>query len=175
MDEIGKNLKRIRLLKNLSLEKAGQLMNMSAPAVAKYEKGQIIPDSKKLIEFANAYSVKVLDLLKTYDAPKMNFNTFRKKQRLKGQNLELLKKMIEYIKENYHDEISLNDISDYVGISAATCNRLFKEYANKTPIVFLNNYRLEKAAEKIRNSDDSISNIFPSLILVRISFMSLYS
>lgn len=74
-------------------------------------------------------------------------------------NLELLKKMIEYIKENYHDEISLNDISDYVGISAATCNRLFKEYANKTPIVFLNNYRLEKAAEKIRNSDDSISNI----------------
>ena len=74
-------------------------------------------------------------------------------------NLELLKKMIEFIKDNYHDEISLNNISDNAGISPATCNRLFKEYTGKTPIVFLNNYRLEKAAEKIRNSYDSISNI----------------
>ena len=68
MNEIGRNLKRIRLLKNLSLEKAGNLLNMSAPAIAKYEKGKIVPNSEKLIEFANAYSVKVLDLLKTHSA-----------------------------------------------------------------------------------------------------------
>ena len=64
MEAVGKNLKRIRLLKNLSLKEAGLLLNMSAPAISKYEKGLIIPDSKKLIEFANAYDVKVLDLLK---------------------------------------------------------------------------------------------------------------
>lgn len=78
MNDIGKNLKRIRLLKNLSLEKAGNLLNMSATAVAKYEKGQIIPNSEKLIEFANAYSVKVLDLLKSHNVPEMKFNAFRK-------------------------------------------------------------------------------------------------
>ena len=87
MNEIGKNLKRIRLLKNLSLEKAGNMLNMSAPAIAKYEKGLIIPNSEKLIEFANAYSIKVVDLLKAHSAPKMKFNAFRKKQRLQGQNL----------------------------------------------------------------------------------------
>lgn len=79
MNDIGKNLKRIRLLKNLSLEKAGNLLNMSAPAIAKYEHGQIIPNSEKLIEFANAYGVKVLELLKTYNVPKMKFSAFRKK------------------------------------------------------------------------------------------------
>ncbi len=38
MKEVGKNLKRIRLLKNLSLKEAGRLLNMSAPAISKYEK-----------------------------------------------------------------------------------------------------------------------------------------
>ena len=66
MSEIGDNLKRIRLLKKLSLKEASLLLNMSAPAISKYEKGEIHPDSKKLIEFANAYNVKVLDLLKFY-------------------------------------------------------------------------------------------------------------
>lgn len=44
---IGSNLKRIRLLRNLSLKEAGELLNMSATAVSKYEKGEIIPNSKK--------------------------------------------------------------------------------------------------------------------------------
>ena len=96
MNEIGNNLKRIRLLKNLSLANAGKLLNMTAPAVAKYEKGEIIPNSKKLIEFANAYGIKVSDLLKTYKIPNMKFNSFRKKQRLQGKNLELLKSIIYF-------------------------------------------------------------------------------
>ena len=90
MNEIGKNLKRIRLLKNLSLKDAGNLINMTATAISKYEKGEILPDSKKLIDFANAYKVKSIDLLKVYNAPKMKFTSFRKKKRLTGQNLELL-------------------------------------------------------------------------------------
>ena len=82
MKEVGKNLKRIRLLKNLSLKEAGLLLNMSAPAISKYEKGEIQPDFQKLIEFAKAYNVKVLDLLKTYNMAEMKFNSFRKRQRL---------------------------------------------------------------------------------------------
>ena len=34
MDGIGKNLKRIRLLKNLSLKDAGDLLNMDDPMAA---------------------------------------------------------------------------------------------------------------------------------------------
>jgi Zn-dependent peptidase ImmA (M78 family) len=130
MNEIGKNLKRIRLLKNLSLEKAGNLLNMSAPAVSKYEKGQIIPSSEKLIEFANAYSVKVLDLLKSYNAPEMKFNAFRKKQRLQGQNLELLKEIIQNKVSDYLKVIELNQIkSNSIKLKKYLCN-IFEDAEN---------------------------------------------
>lgn len=111
MNEIGINLKRIRLLKNLSLEKAGKLLNMSAPAVSKYEKGLIVPNSTKLIEFANAYNVRVQDLIKTYNVPEIKFNAFRKKQRLTGQNLELLKDIIRNKVSDYLEVIELNNIN----------------------------------------------------------------
>ena len=123
MNEIGKNLKRIRLLKNLSLEKAGKLLNMSAPAIAKYEKGQIVPNSDKLIEFANAYSVKVLDLLKSYNTPEMKFNAFRKRQRLQGQNLELLKEIIQNKVSDYLEVIELNSVeSENIKLKRYSCN-----------------------------------------------------
>ena len=123
MNEIGRNLKRIRLLKNLSLEKAGNLLNMSAPAIAKYEKGQIVPNSEKLIKFANAYDVKVLDLLKSYKTPEMKFNTFRKKQRLKGQNLELLKEIIQNKVADYLEVTMLNEIkSSNIKLKKYSCS-----------------------------------------------------
>ena len=73
MNEIGNNLKRTRLLKDLSLKQAGNLLNMSATAISKYEKGLIIPDSKKIIEFANAYNVTTVELLKIYNKPSLTF------------------------------------------------------------------------------------------------------
>lgn len=114
MKEVGKNLKRIRLLKNLSLKDAGLLLNMSAPAVSKYEKGEIHPNSQKLIEFANAYGVKVLDLLKSYNPPEMKFHSFRKRQRLQGENLELLKEIIQNKVADYLEVIELNEIKKVI-------------------------------------------------------------
>lgn len=110
--EIGDNLKRARLLKNLSLKEAGKILNMSAPAISKYEKGEIIPNSKKIIEFANAYNVKTIDLLKSYDLPQMKFNSFRKKKKLSGQKLELAKEIIQTEVAKYFEVLDLNEFSD---------------------------------------------------------------
>lgn len=108
---IGKNLKRVRLLKNLSLNDAGKLLNMSATAIAKYENGEISIDSKKIIDFANAYSVKTTYLLKSYKMPEIKFSSFRKKKRLTGQNLDLLKELIQIEIEKYIEVLELNNIS----------------------------------------------------------------
>jgi len=147
MDGIGKNLKRIRLLKKLSLKEAGNLLNMSATAVSKYEKGEILPDSKKIIDFSNAYNVKTIDLLKVYDAPKMNFTSFRKKKRLTGQKLELLKQLIQDEVAKYLEIIELNNIeSNNKGLKKYLCTsindaekaandfRNFINISNKQPI-----------------------------------------
>ncbi len=125
MNDIGNNLKRIRLLKSLSLEKAGKLLNMSAVAVDKYEKGFIIPNSSKLIEFANAYDVKVLDLLKSYNAPEMKFTAFRKKQRLTGKNLDLLKEIIQNKVTDYLEVVELNNTdSNSIKMKKYSCDSL---------------------------------------------------
>src|SRR5574344_816046 len=110
MDGIGKNLKRIRLLKNLSLKDAGNLLNMTATAISKYEKGDILPDSKKLIDFANAYGVKSIDLLRVYSVPKMKFSSFRKRKRLTGKNLMRLEEVIENEVAKYLEVIEMNNI-----------------------------------------------------------------
>lgn len=108
---MGKNLRRIRLIKNLSLKEAGKLLNMSATAVSKYEKGEILLNSRKIIEFANAYKVNAMEILKIYNMPKIHFTNFRKSARLKGQNLELLKEIIENKIYNYIEIINLNEIN----------------------------------------------------------------
>lgn len=147
MDGIGKNLKRIRLLKNLSLKDAGNLLNMTATAISKYEKGEILPDSKKIIDFANAYNVKSIELLKVYNVPKMKFTSFRKKKRLTGQNLELLEELIQDEVAKYLEIIEMNNIdTDNIKLKKYSCNNLedaekaandFRNYikiSNKQPI-----------------------------------------
>lgn len=152
MSGIGINLKRIRLLKNLSLNEAGKLLNMTATAVSKYEKGEIIPDSKKLIDFANAYNVNSIDLLKVYNSPKMKFNSFRKRKRLVGQNLELLENLIQDEVAKYLEVIELNNTAlQSIKLKKYLCNSLedaenaandfrnFIKISNKQPISDLTN------------------------------------
>ncbi len=77
MNEIGRNLKRIRLLKNLSLKNASKLLNMSVVTLSKYEKGELVPNSQKLIEFADAYNVKAVKFLESYNLPEMKFTSLK--------------------------------------------------------------------------------------------------
>ena len=137
MNEVGKNLKRIRLLKNLSLSDAGKLLNMSAPAVAKYENGQINSNSQKLIEFADAYNVNVIEFLKSYNVPQMKFTSFRKRKRLKGQNLELLKEIIQNEVAKYLEVIEINSFNkNNIKLKKYKCNSL--EEAEESAIKFRN-------------------------------------
>lgn len=169
MDGIGKNLKRIRLLRNLSLKDAGNILNMSATAVSKYEKGEILPDSKKLIAFANAYNVNSMELLKAYDAPKMKFTSFRKKKRLTGQNLSLLEDIIQNEVAKYLEVIEMNSINKVnIKLKKYSCNSLddaegaannFRNYieiSNKQPMSDIINIleNLGIAIIQIKNPDN---------------------
>ena len=110
MNQIGNNLKRIRLLKNLSLKEAGNLLSMSSTAVNKYEKGILNVDSTKLIQFSNAYNVSPFEFLKKEYEKKINLTSFRKRKRLTGQNLELLKDEIDRKINEYFEVLELNSL-----------------------------------------------------------------
>jgi len=125
MERIGGNLKRFRLLKNLSLVKAGEILGMSSTAIAKYERGELVPNSKKLIEFAKAYGVKVIDILSFYKKPELKFLSFRKKSRLKGEKLDLLKEIISNEVAKYLEVIELNnDGNKKLSLKIYDCNSI---------------------------------------------------
>ena len=159
MNEIGKNLKRVRLLNNMSLHEAGKLLNMSAPAVSKYEKGEILPNSQKLIEFANAYKVRTIEFLKSYQVPQMKFTSFRKKQRLKGKNLELLQEIIQEEVSKYLEVIEMNKLENKSKIKKYKCCSLeeAEEAANK--------FRNEINISKIQPISD-LTNILENLGII---------
>lgn len=64
-----------------------------------------------------------------------------------------------FIEENYHKDISLDDISRKVDISPYYFSKLFKEETGENFIEYLTNLRIEKAKKLLMNRELSIKNI----------------
>jgi len=78
----------------------------------------------------------------------------------KGKNsLNKLKQVIEYIHINYAELIPLQTLSEICFMSPNYFCHYFKQEIGKTPISFINEYRIEKACEMLSESELSISEI----------------
>ena len=73
--------------------------------------------------------------------------------------LSILKTMISFVHEHYSEKVTLTDIAKSGYVSKRTCNNLFLKYVHKTPIAFLNDYRLRKSIELMQNTDMTILEI----------------
>ena len=73
---VGDNLKLFRIRSGFSMAAAGEALSISAPAILKYERNQIIASLERLQDFANLYNVTIEDILhdeETIDIKFMNF------------------------------------------------------------------------------------------------------
>lgn len=73
--------------------------------------------------------------------------------------LSILKTMISFVHEHYPEKITLTEIAKSGYVSKRTCGNLFLKYVHKTPIAFLNDYRLRKSIELMQNTDMTILEI----------------
>ncbi len=71
----------------------------------------------------------------------------------------LLKKILFFLRQNYDKAISLEMLSNSVNRSSAYISCFFKNMTGKTPIEYLNEYRIEKACHKLRTTDMSVTDI----------------
>lgn len=71
----------------------------------------------------------------------------------------LINKAIKYIQKNYAEDISLITLSQYLNISSVYLSQLFKKELGTSPIKFIINYRIERAKELLKETDDTIYNI----------------
>lgn len=74
-------------------------------------------------------------------------------------SLNKLKKVIEYIHKNYADAIALQTLADICFMSPNYFCHYFKQKIGKTPIAFINEYRIQKACQMLTESELPVSQI----------------
>ena len=75
------------------------------------------------------------------------------------QNSESIKKVYEFIQENYHRKIALEEISRLVNMSPVSFNRFIKKRTGKTFINYVNDTRISYASRSLIESEKSIGEI----------------
>ena len=66
---------------------------------------------------------------------------------------------LAYIEQNFQNDISVEDIADNCGLNRSYFGKIFKNAVGRTPQDFLLNYRMTKAAELLKLTDLSVSDI----------------
>lgn len=72
---------------------------------------------------------------------------------------ESLKKAIAYIRLNSHLDININSVASHTGISERYLRNLFSQYLNLSPLDYLNQIRINKAVELLRNTEMSVKEV----------------
>ncbi len=110
----------------------------------------------------NSNKFTVTGLLYTLFGEIINRSFFEEKLHTENENaknLYKLKKVLNYIRKFYSKQITLNDMAKIANVSPKYFCSFFKAMTSKTPVEYLNNYRIEKAAAKLLSSDMSITEI----------------
>lgn len=70
-----------------------------------------------------------------------------------------MKEMLAYIHNEYKSSIKIDELASHAEISRAECFRCFKRYTGKTPIEYLNDYRLSQVANMLITTELSAVEI----------------
>ncbi|HEX2944352.1 MAG TPA: AraC family transcriptional regulator [Clostridia bacterium] len=77
----------------------------------------------------------------------------------KISGLKQIDRAFEYIEKNYPSEITLKDVSNFVGFSEYYFSRLFKDATGQNFLNYLNGYRARQAEKLLKHSDKPVLDI----------------
>lgn len=75
------------------------------------------------------------------------------------EKLEALKSMLRYLHTQYPEQITLDQIASVGNVGKSTCTEIFKAHLHETPINYLIRYRLDKAAQILRTTSLTVTEI----------------
>lgn len=73
--------------------------------------------------------------------------------------INIIKKSLNYIQNNYTKRIYIENLANEVNMNPQYFCRFFKANIGKTPVDFINQYRIEQAAKIIKMEDRKISDV----------------
>lgn len=71
----------------------------------------------------------------------------------------VVKKMLEYIRKHYHEDVSLEELADYMGFTSSYVCAIFKKRVGKSYLECIHQNRLEEAKILLLESDYTIEHI----------------
>lgn len=77
-------------------------------------------------------------------------------ERNKKELRQTIKFACDYIHANYRDDLTLTQMAEYSNLSISHFSSLFKRFTGESLISYINQVRVDKAKEMLRNSDDKI-------------------
>ncbi len=83
-----------------------------------------------------------------------------------------VKEMVSFIAASYSDPLTLEQIAASASVSKSECLRCFRTVLRTTPIQYLRDYRLQKAADRLRASDQKVSEIARECGFLEMSYFS---
>ncbi|MEX2335386.1 MAG: helix-turn-helix domain-containing protein [Pseudohongiella sp.] len=72
---------------------------------------------------------------------------------------ELIIKVQEWLQKNFQHDIRMHDLALRFGLNSRSFNRRFRQAANKTPVEYLQEVRINQARELLKHSNLSIAEI----------------
>lgn len=82
-----------------------------------------------------------------------------KNESFQSSEISALKNMISYVQNNYAEKITLAQIARSAAVGKSKCCKMFASLTFKTPITYLNDYRLQKSVELLCGTDMTVSEV----------------
>ena len=88
------------------------------------------------------------------------------------RDMERMKAMLSFLEAHYAEELTLEQIAESASVSVTECMRCFRRSIGVSPIRFLKERRLQRAADLLRNTGQSISEIAASCGFLDMSYFT---
>lgn len=80
-------------------------------------------------------------------------------EKKKNKNNELIEKTLSYVDKHFKDNITVEDVAEYIGVTSAHLGRIFKNEKLDTVQNYLLKKKMEYAKELLENTNEKISDI----------------
>lgn len=74
-------------------------------------------------------------------------------------SLSALKEMISFIQRRYGETLTLGDIAAAGKVCKSRCCQIFQRYVSRSPVNYLNDYRLDRGIELLKETDKTVTEI----------------
>ena len=86
-------------------------------------------------------------------------NLFEVTEKNHDRRIETIKTTLTYIQENYKEKIYIRDLAGLIGMNEQYFCRFFKKVIGRSPMEYVNEYRIKKAMHYLKESDLTVTEI----------------